>query len=133
MNFSDAQKEIQDLLHNKEGWNVTVLARKAGKSPQTMHNQLYQNADLSANDYLLYKKILTAKTENNYTIADLKEKCFETIEMGLILEQDLSLFTKDNVITTEELESLKARKRVLVQTLERFISYCEQRVNEVMG
>ncbi len=131
--FTVAQEEIQGLLKQKEGWNPTILAKKAGKSPQTTHNHLYQNSDLSANDYLLYKHILTSKVSDINRISDLKEKCFEIIELEMQLERDFTAFcSNDNIIDVAELEALKARKKVIIANLDKFINLVEAQVNQVM-
>ena len=136
--YSEAQLEIQSLLKLKDGWNYSTLARKAGYSPQTTHNHLFNNSDLSGSDYLLYKGLLTHKNGpgtagHNITVNELKEQCFEIIGLEVNLERDLDTFSKnDNIIDLDELSALKAKRNVIVNHLDRFIELIEQNVNQVI-
>jgi len=115
LSYTTCQQEIIALLQDK-GWSFGQLARRSGTTPQIVHNHLINNRALTAEQYILYKSIitgidLTLKPELNYD--ELKDMLDDAIALVIMLKQEFNQCLRDKLVDTEEYKVLSAKRNVL--------------------
>lgn len=124
LSYTTCQQEIIALLQDK-GWSLAQLARRSGTTPQIVHNHLINNRALTAEQYIQYKSIITGvdlkvKDEVNYD--ELEDMLDDAIALVIMLKQEFNQCLRDKLVDTEEYKVLSAKRNVLHNKIEVFIS-----------